>query len=361
MHRGTGSVTGLIGALYLWPVRRQLTHANLIAIIEEWHTRHREAEGIDDLQFLVGTLVAQAGIVVITQRQRDIALANGLLVLVHITRQEVGDGAFALCIEVTVPLAHAVEDAPTLLLEQVVVALEPMEEIHVEAVVECISGVRPFCHHESLWVLFLEQLTDFAPEEFGLVLVGVEELFITSNPTCLHQCTSHIGTEAVGTHIHPEAQHVFQVFTHCHHVGMVGRQLPFLIGVGVGKSEVQGWLTPVEITHELSVTLSIAFHKLSCKLHGGIHPVGLRPDIVVGVFVGRLLLGGHKPWVIDSGITDHIVEDDMHPPFVGFLEELSGILVGTIAWGYLVVVADVIAGIVERGVEEGIKPDGIHA
>ena len=142
---------------------------------------------------------------------------------------------------------------------------------------------------------------------------------------------------------------------------MVGRQLPFLIGVGVGKSEVQGWLTPVEITHELSVTLSIAFHKLSCKLHGGIHPVGLRPDIVVGVFVGRLLLGGHKPWVIDSGITDHIVEDDMHPPFVGFLEELSGILVGTIAWGYLVVVADVIAGIVERGVEEGIKPDGIHA
>ena len=35
--------------------------------------------------------------------------------------------------------------------------------------------------------------------------------------------------------------------------------------------------------------------------------------------------------MIDSGITDHIVEDDMHPPFVGFLEELSGILVGTIA------------------------------
>ena len=142
---------------------------------------------------------------------------------------------------------------------------------------------------------------------------------------------------------------------------MVGRQLPFLIGVGVGKSEVQGWLTPIEVTHELSVTLSVALHKLSCKLQRGIYPVRLRPDVVVGVFVRLLFLGCHKPWVIDSGIADHIVEDDMNPPFMGFLEELFGIVVSTIARGNLVIVADVVAGIVERRVEEGIKPDGIHA
>ena len=58
LHRGTGSVAWLIGALYLWPVFRQLAHTDLIAIIEERNTRHCEPEGIDDFQFLICTLVA---------------------------------------------------------------------------------------------------------------------------------------------------------------------------------------------------------------------------------------------------------------------------------------------------------------
>ena len=53
----------------------------------------------------------------ITKRQTDIAFADGLLILVHIACQEVGDAAFALCIEVAMSLTHSVEDAPALLLE----------------------------------------------------------------------------------------------------------------------------------------------------------------------------------------------------------------------------------------------------
>ena len=64
--------------------------------------------------------------------------------------------------------------------------------------------------------------------------------------------------------------------------------------------------------------------------------------------------------MVDGSIADDVVEDDMHTPFVSLLEEPSGILVGTIAWRYLLVVADIIAGIFEGRVKEGIEPDGIH-
>ena len=46
---------------------------------------------------------------------------------------------------------------------------------------------------------------------------------------------------------------------------------------------------------------------------------------------------------------------------MSFLKELLGIIIGAIAGGDLVIVADVVAGIVERGIEEGVEPDGIHA
>ena len=179
------------------------------------------------------------------------------------------------------PLAHTVEDAPALFLEQIVVTLEPVEEIYMEAVVEGIGRIRPLCYHESTWVFLFKQLSDLTPEELGLVLVGIEELFVASYVAGLHQCSCHISTETVGTHIHPETEHVLQVLTHRQHIRMVGGQLPLLVRIGIGESEVQCGLTPEEVTHELTVALSIAFHKLTCELEGGIHPVGFRPDVIV--------------------------------------------------------------------------------
>jgi hypothetical protein len=55
-----------------------------------------------------------------------------------------------------VTLAYAVQDAPALLLEEIVVAFEPMEEIDVETVVEGIGGIRPFGYHEALRIFFFE-------------------------------------------------------------------------------------------------------------------------------------------------------------------------------------------------------------
>ena len=64
--------------------------------------------------------------------------------------------------------------------------------------------------------------------------------------------------------------------------------------------------------------------------------------------------------MIDSGITDHIVEDDVHTPFVGLFEESFGIVIRAITWRNLIIVADVVASIVKRRVEERVEPDSIH-
>ena len=165
-----------------------------------------------------------------------------------------------------------------------------MEEVHMETVVERIGGVGPFSHHEPSRKFLLQQMADLAPEEFCLVLIGIEELFVAPHLTGLDQGTGHVGTEPVGTHVHPEAQDIFQVLAHRQHIGVVGGQLPRLVGVRIGESEIEGGLAPVEIAHELSVALTIAFDERTRELAGRVHPVGLSPDVIVGVFVFLLFL-----------------------------------------------------------------------
>ena len=142
---------------------------------------------------------------------------------------------------------------------------------------------------------------------------------------------------------------------------MIGWQLPLLFRIGIGKAEVECWLAPVEVAHELTVALAIALDERAGELTWGIDPVGLCPDVVVGVLVLLLLLRGDEPRMVNGGIADDVVEDDMHTALMSLLEQTAGILVGAIAWCYLVIVAHVVAGIVEGGVEEGIEPDGINA
>lgn len=51
----------------------------------------------------------------------------------------------------------------------------------------------------------------------------------------------------------------------------------------------------------------------------------------------------------------------MHAALMNLLEQLTGVLIRTITRGYLVIITDVIARIIERRIEEGVKPDGIYA
>ena len=128
---------------------------------------------------------------------------------------------------------------------------------------------------------------------------------------------------------------------------MVGGQLPFLVRVGIGKTEIKRGLAPIEIAHELAVALAVALDELSGKLLWRINPVGFRPHVIISVFVLLLLLRCHKPRVVDGRIADHVVENDAKTTPMSLLKELPGIVVGAVARSYLVVVAYVVAGIVE--------------
>ena len=104
---------------------------------------------------------------------------------------------------------------------------------------------------------------------------------------------------------------------------------------------------------------AIAFDERTSELAWRIHPVGLGPDVIVGVFVFLLFLRLHEPRMVDGGVTDDVVEDDVHAPLVCLFKQLACIVVGAIARRYLVIIADVVARIQEWRIEEGIEPDGI--
>lgn len=65
--------------------------------------------------------------------------------------------------------------------------------------------------------------------------------------------------------------------------------------------------------------------------------------------------------MVDGRVTDDIIENHVHATLVDLLKQLPCILVRAITGSYLVVVADIIARIIEGRIKKGIKPDGIYA
>ena len=242
---------------------------------------------------------------------------------------------------------YTIEYTPTLLLKQVVIAIKPMEEINMETVVESISRIRPLSNHKTIRIFLFEQLTNLTPEKFRCVLVGIEELLVAPHPSRFDQCSGHIGSETICTHIHPEAQYILQIFTHSYNIRMICRQLPLLFRIGICKAEIERRLTPIEVTHKLSISFAITFDELSCELSRRIYPVGFCPDIIVGVLVLLLFLRCHKPRMIDGRIADYIIEDDVHATLMCFFKELSCILIGAVTWCNLIIVTNVITSIME--------------
>ena len=141
MHWRARSVAWLVCPFHLWPVIRQLLHAYLIAVVQERHSRHGESKGIDYLKFLVGTPISKSGVIMIAQRQAYIPLANSLFILIHVALEKRSYLTLPLSIKKAVSFTHSIKNSPAFFLEQVVIAIEPMEEIDMETVVEGVSRV----------------------------------------------------------------------------------------------------------------------------------------------------------------------------------------------------------------------------
>ena len=66
-----------------------------------------------------------------------------------------------------------------------------------------------------------------------------------------------------------------------------------------------------------------------------------------------------EPCVLFAGVTGDQVEQDVHAAFVCLVKQCDQIGVRTVSGGYASVVAHIIAGIFEGGIEAGIQPNRI--
>ena len=139
---------------------------------------------------------------------------------------------------------------------------------------------------------------------------------------------------------------------------MVGRKLPGLGGIGPAVAVVEGRLRPVKIAQEIPIALAVAVNPEIPRLG---FPGVVGPDVPIGVRAGLLPGRGDKPRIVDGGVADDVVEEDLQPALVGLGKQAAGILVRAVARRDAVVVPDVIAGVVERRIEERIQPDRVDA
>ena len=62
-----------------------------------------------------------------------------------------------------------------------------------------------------------------------------------------------------------------------------------------------------------------------------------------------------------AGVAGDQVQEDLDAQLVGPAEKLRHIVVGAVPGGNLIVIPDIVAGILEGGVEAGVQPQGVAA
>ena len=85
------------------------------------------------------------------------------------------------------------------------------------------------------------------------------------------------------------------------------------------------------------------------------------PDIAIGPRVACAFAGLQEPWIIHGGVSRHQVEQHVHAELVGAVEHPAQVFVGAVSFGGGVVVAHVVARVVERRIEAGVDPDRVAA
>ena len=87
----------------------------------------------------------------------------------------------------------------------------------------------------------------------------------------------------------------------------------------------------------------------------------IRPYIAVGILVAFGLAATAEPGVLLAGMARNEVEDHMHTALMCGVEQCDEVFVGAVARRHLLVVAHVIAGVLERRFEARVQPDGVAA
>src|SRR5208282_2313641 len=136
------------------------------------------------------------------------------------------------------------------------------------------------------------------------------------------------------------------------------RQLPLFLRVRIAVAPVQRRLVPEKIAVKITVTMAVAVDPLVAGL---VFPDVVGPDIPVGIAIGLLFARGDEPWIVNRGVGDDVIEQDLEAAFVRLGKQSAGVVVAAVTRRDLVVIADVVTGVVERRIEKRVDPDGVHA
>ena len=121
---------------------------------------------------------------------------------------------------------------------------------------------------------------------------------------------------------------------------------------------VEGRLALEEIQHVRAVPLALA---ADVRMTINSEEPAVRPDIAAAVFIFLSLAAHLKPLMLLGRVARHEVEQHMHTAAVRLTKQLLEVLICPVARRDLLVIADVIARVLERRVKAGIDPERICA
>ena len=338
LHGRAGAGAGV--SAFLGGHARLVAHADLVAVIEEGDAREREQESVGQFGLLRGQVRTDARRVVIAGDQGYIAFAEAGLV----PGREIGQEAADVTLSVT-----AEEALFTIANERVIAVVPVVEvEIHMEpAVGDGCLRVRPFGNEGCFRILAVEHRADVAPDSAGAAALVV---------VALDEGTGHVHAEAVRAVAEPEAHDVLHRLAGGEGIGTVHGGLPGLRRVQ--PAVVQGGLALEKVEHVGAVARAFAADVRSARR--ALEPV-VRPDVAAGILVRLLFAASAEPDVLFGGMAGHEVQEYPDALAVGLLKQVIQILVGAVARRDELVIAHVVARVLEWGIEAGIDPQRVAA
>ena len=207
-------------------------------------------------------------------------------------------------------------------------------EVHVEAGLERLVGASPFRDECGFGVLPANLSEHVLPGADRVRLAFV---------VAFHQAVGHVHAEAVGPHVEPEAHHVEHRVTGAQRLVAECRCLPAF--ARVGETVVECRLECEEVHDVRAVARLLAADERQSV--AALDPVA-GPDVAVVVQIRRIRGALAEPRVLVRRMAGHEVEQHVHAACVRRGEQCGEIVVGAVACGHFLVVADVIAGIAER-------------
>ena len=245
-------------------------------------------------------------------------------------RQHIHAGSLIVAQQGIVPVAHPVEI-----------------KIHMEARRNRLLRDAPLRDERRLRVVAVQHGAHISPDLLcsRLVLIII-----------LDKRIGHIDAEAVAASVKPEPHDVLQRLTRRERVRRVDRVLPRLLRMK--PAVVEGRLALEEIQHVRAVPLALA---ADVRMTINSEEPAVRPDIAAAVFIFLSLAAHLKPLMLLGRVARHEVEQHMHTAAVRLTKQLLEVLICPVARRDLLVIADVIARVLERRVKAGIDPERICA